>query len=362
MVKNGLVPYPSAFNTLLSSLVRSGSFDEAWRLLSDSRAKVGILDERSLGIMVKGCCKAGRSDRGFKICAQLKEMNWSPVAYVYTALIDGCCKHGHVERAGELFSEMSELGLVAKRNTYRVVIDGYLRKGMKGDGLELYRKMKLSGVVPSVHTCNLMINVLCKGGYVNRAFELFDEMRERGIAYSVVTFNTLIRGLHCDSRVWEAERLVDLMKGAWDKAFSLFDQLKLKGHSPSLVTYNTLIAGSARAKNMPTMTDLVKEMEQRDIGSRPKPQAREHPSMGQAHSWAQPTARVGQVVGTRRLQRRWTGGLACSKDGGAKRKENGKEEERKKKKQQGLARGGVHTKGDKGKEGGKGQEGQGMHQ
>ncbi|KAL3726889.1 hypothetical protein ACJRO7_031742 [Eucalyptus globulus] len=288
MVKNGLVPYPSAFNTLLSSFVRSGSFDEAWRLFSDFRAKVGILDERSLGIMVKGCCKAGRSAWCFTIFAQLKEMNWSPVAYVYTALIDGYCKHGDVERAGELFSEMSELGLVAKRNTYRVLIDGYLRKGMKGDGLELYQKMKLSGVLPSVHTCNLMINVLCKGGDVNRAFELFDEMRDRGIAYSVVTFNTLIRGLHRDSRVWEAKRLVDLMKRSGinpdvitgeDKAFSLFDQLKSNDHSPSLVTYNTLIAGSARAKNMPAMTDLVKEMEQRDIASRSKPQAREHLSM-----------------------------------------------------------------------------------
>ncbi|KAL3726887.1 hypothetical protein ACJRO7_031740 [Eucalyptus globulus] len=265
MVKNGLVPYPSAFNTLLSSFVRSGSFDEAWRLFSDSRAKVGILDERSLGITVKGCCEAGRSAWCFKIFAQLKEMNWSPVAYVYTAFIDGYCKHGRL----------------AKRNTYRVLIDGYLRKGMKGDGLELYRKMKLSGVVPSVHTCNLMINVLCKGGDVNRAFEL------------VVTFNTLIRGLHRDSRVWEAERLVDLMKrsginpdvityntlirgfcncGKWDKAFSLFDQLKSNGHSPSLVTYNTLIAGSARAKNLSAVTDLVKEMEQRGIVSRPEPQ------------------------------------------------------------------------------------------
>ncbi|KAL3726885.1 hypothetical protein ACJRO7_031738 [Eucalyptus globulus] len=267
MAKNGLVPYPSAFNTLLSSLVRSGSFDEAWRLFSDSRAKVGVVDERSLGIMVKGCCEAGRLDRGFQIFAQLKEMNWSPVAYVYTTLIDGYCKHGDVGRAGELFSEMSELGLVAKRNTYRVLIDGYLRKGMKGDGLELYRKMKLSGVVPSVHTCNLMINVLCKGGDVNGAFELFDEMRGRGISYSIVTFSTLIRGLCRDSRVWEANRLVDSMKRSGinpdlDKAFGLFVQLKSNGHSPSLVTYDTLIAGSARAKNMPAVTDLVKEMEE----------------------------------------------------------------------------------------------------
>ncbi|KAL3726891.1 hypothetical protein ACJRO7_031744 [Eucalyptus globulus] len=238
MVKNGLVPYPSAFNTLLSPLIWSGSFDEAWRLFSDFRAKVGIVDERSLGIMVKGCCEAGRLDRGFKIFAQLKEMNWSPMAYVYTALIDGCCKHGDVERAGELFSEMSELGLVANRNTYR-----------------LYRKMKLSRVVPSVRTCNLTIDVLCKEGDVNGPFELFDEMRERGIAYSIVTFSTVIRGLCCDSRVWEAKRLVDLIKRSGINPDSI-------GHSPSLVTHDTLIAGSARAKNMPAVTDLMKEMEE----------------------------------------------------------------------------------------------------
>ncbi|XP_054803336.1 pentatricopeptide repeat-containing protein At1g09190 [Prosopis cineraria] len=177
-------------------------------------------------LMIRGFCKTGCLEIGFKLFRQMKEhgiVSWN-------IMISSLAQNKKDREALELFHEMLELGFKPDDATLVTVLPVCARLGALDAGKWIYSYACSRGFqrdVPAVG--NSLVDFYCKSGNLEVAWSIFNEMPRK----NVVSWNAMISGL--------------AYNGKGELGLDLFQEMMKKGVSPSDSTFTSILACCAHA-------------------------------------------------------------------------------------------------------------------
>ncbi|CAN0905146.1 Pentatricopeptide repeat-containing protein At1g52620 [Linum grandiflorum] len=250
-----LFPDTIACNSMLNALVKCNKLDIARGIYGDMVRREGVVDNYSVGIMVRGFCKEGKVDEAKKFIERRWGKRCVPNIVFYNMMIDGYCKNGDTKRAVKLFKELKLKGFLPNLETYGALINGHSKDGefeevdkllveIKARGLRVNVwlqniitdariksncKIKAPETIPDIVTYNSLICGSCRDGKLHEAEELLKEAVKRGLTPNCITYTSLI---HAYSK-----------QGKFVKASDLLIEMTKNAHMPDLIVYGALIHG-----------------------------------------------------------------------------------------------------------------------
>ncbi|KAF6156554.1 hypothetical protein GIB67_000019 [Kingdonia uniflora] len=178
MEKNGVKPDLIPFNMLLNVFYGDGDRfsdgEEIWVRMEKS----GLgFDIRSYNARLRGLVCVGRLPEAARIVEELEESSTlTPDEYSYNALIEGYCIDGNLDEAKKIYDDTLS----------RKLVDG--------------------------HTFNVLVPCACQKGELDMALAICNDGLERNFYFKADYVQVVVDGLVKESRVEEAEDLVELAK------------------------------------------------------------------------------------------------------------------------------------------------------
>ncbi|KAJ4965264.1 hypothetical protein NE237_017113 [Protea cynaroides] len=152
----GVNPVGYSYNSMMSSFVKKGYFNEAWSVLHEMGEKLCPADIATYNVVIQGLGKMGRADLASAVLDQLMEHGGYLDIVMYNTLIHALGRAGRIDEANKLFEQM-----------------------------------KTSGINPDVVTFNTLIEVHSKAGQVKEAYKFLKMMLDAGCSPNYVTDTTL---------------------------------------------------------------------------------------------------------------------------------------------------------------------------
>ncbi|OAY72969.1 Pentatricopeptide repeat-containing protein, mitochondrial [Ananas comosus] len=283
----GIEPSLLTYNCLMDGLVNSGFVDSAEKVFRvmeqpDAKARPDVV---SRNILIKGYCKAGRTQDALNLFGQMQKegaenASSAPDKITYLTLIQSHYGDGAFLRCLSLYREMEEKGLEipphaaprhralckegslssvcrARENArqrlranvaiYTALIDSFAKCGAEEQAMSLFRRMKDAGLEPDAVTYSVLINCLCKSGKVSEAMEWFRFCSEKGVPVNTIFYSSLIDGFG--------------KAGSADRAEKLFHEMVEKGFVPDSHCYNALLNALVKAGRVDDACALFKRMD-----------------------------------------------------------------------------------------------------
>ncbi|XP_020109240.1 LOW QUALITY PROTEIN: pentatricopeptide repeat-containing protein At1g03560, mitochondrial-like [Ananas comosus] len=285
----GIEPSLLTYNCLMDGLVNSGFVDSAEKVFRvmeqpDAKARPDVV---SRNILIKGYCKAGRTQDALNLFGQMQKegaenASSAPDKITYLTLIQSHYGDGAFLRCLSLYREMEEKGLEipphactlviaalckegkpfeasavlermlgrgcgANVAIYTALIDSFAKCGAEEQAMSLFRRMKDAGLEPDAVTYSVLINCLCKSGKVSEAMEWFRFCSEKGVPVNTIFYSSLIDGFG--------------KAGSADRAEKLFHEMVEKGFVPDSHCYNALLNALVKAGRVDDACALFKRMD-----------------------------------------------------------------------------------------------------
>ncbi|MFS7928010.1 putative tetratricopeptide-like helical domain superfamily [Helianthus anomalus] len=261
-------PLPSVvkFNQLLNAVTKMKHFSSCLHLFKHM-CVIGVpVNEYSISIAIKCCCRMSRTNDGFALLASCFRRAVVPNVYIFSTLLDGLVIEDRILEAEIFFKKLIKQRLCEPDVVmYSTMIKGLCKVGNNDNAIGLLRLMEERGCKPNVVVYSTIVDSLCKDKMIDDAFKLFKEMVfHKGIPTNVITYNSLIHGL-CNLCRWdEVSKLLKEMEdlrispslrtfsilvdalckeGKVDEAEAIIDIMVERRVVPDIVTYNTLIDG-----------------------------------------------------------------------------------------------------------------------
>ncbi|KAK4782304.1 hypothetical protein SAY86_016406 [Trapa natans] len=152
----GLVTTSYTYNSIMSSFVKKGYFNEAFGVLNEMGDELSPWDIATYNAIIQGLGKSGNADLASSIHDKLIKHGGYLDIVMYNTLINALGSAGRIEEACNLF-----------------------------------RQMKASGIKPDVVTFNTLINVHTKAGKLKEAYKFLRMMLDEGCTPNHVTDTTL---------------------------------------------------------------------------------------------------------------------------------------------------------------------------
>ncbi|KAF6156763.1 hypothetical protein GIB67_033232 [Kingdonia uniflora] len=152
----GIDPVNYTYNSMMTSFVKKGYFNEVWGVLHMMGEKLCPTDIATYNIIIQGLGKMGRADLASAILDQLNKQGGYLDIVMYNTLLNALGKDGRLEEANRLFEQM-----------------------------------RSSGINPDIVTFNILIQVHSKAGRVKEAYKFLKMMLDAGISPNYVTDTTL---------------------------------------------------------------------------------------------------------------------------------------------------------------------------
>ncbi|CAN4079431.1 unnamed protein product [Withania somnifera] len=307
MIFSGLKPDLLACNSLLSSFLRNGMFDNALKVFNSMKSSE-LTTSHTYSLILKAVADARGYDTAINMFHELirssnlreqidvvvyntmisifaKENNWDQVQKIwkilqdngqvgttvtYRLLICTFVRCGQNELAMDAYSEMIHNGLSPESDMMHAIIGAYSREGKYDSALYILQCMLDSELKPNARACNAVINSLGKAGKVRLAFEIYDLMKSLGHAPDVYTWNSLLNALNRANRYCDAIQLFERIRniqsvilnvhiynsvltschrlGLWEKAIQILWQMEASELPVSTASYNQVIGACEVAR------------------------------------------------------------------------------------------------------------------
>ncbi|KAK7295562.1 hypothetical protein RJT34_18472 [Clitoria ternatea] len=231
----GLSPNIHACNSLISSLLRNGWFDDCFKVFHFTRTKrIATGHTYSLILMAHekahGCNAAIRFFRELESeCDVEKDFD----AIVYNTMISICRNVDSWSEIERLWRSMKTSGCTGTHVTYRLLINSFLRCDQTELALYVYHEMVQNGFEPDSTTLNAIISVCAKDGKWDAALSIFQKTLKGELKPNLVACNALINSLG--------------RAGELKLAFHVYDTMKSLDHKPDLYTFNALLSSLSKA-------------------------------------------------------------------------------------------------------------------
>lgn len=199
-------------------------------------------------LMVRGFCKSGDVDMGFRLFRTMRERN----VVSWNTMIASLAQDSRYKDAFKLFSEMLDCGFEPDEATLVTALPVCGRLGAFGAGQWIHSYAKSSGLFRNViRVGNSLVDFYCKSGALETAFQVFNEMPRK----NVISWNSMISGL--------------AFNGKGELGVEFFDKMMRKGLHPNDSTFVGVLSCCAHAGLVDRGRDLFASM-RRDNKIEPK--------------------------------------------------------------------------------------------
>nr|GMC76309.1 pentatricopeptide repeat-containing protein At4g01570 [Ipomoea batatas] len=145
----GVDPVSYTYNSMMSSFVKKGYFNEAWGVLRQMGDKVCPADIATYNVIIQGLGKMGRADLASAVLDRLMKQGGYLDIVMYNTLINTLGKAGRIEEANKLFQQMKSTGINPDVVTYNTLIEVHSKAGRLKEAYKFLKIMLNAGCVPN---------------------------------------------------------------------------------------------------------------------------------------------------------------------------------------------------------------------
>lgn len=149
------------YNSIMSSFVKKGYFDQTWGILQEMGENLCPADVATYNIIIQSLGKMGRADLASSILDKLvKEGGYLDIV-MYNTLMNSLGKAGRVNEALKLFEQMRKSGINPDIVTFNTLIEIHTKVGRLKDANRFLRMMLDAGCLPN-HVTDTILDKLGK--------------------------------------------------------------------------------------------------------------------------------------------------------------------------------------------------------
>lgn len=235
-----------SFNALMTVYEENGEFGKVVNSFDDVPEGI-VLNGISYNILIKAFCNKGELDEALKVLDVMEENNISPCLISYNTLLNafygtdrfsdaekiwermennkikpdtmtfnakmrGLVSEGKTLEALKIIDKLKELKLKPDIFTFNALIKGYCKDGNLDEVKKIYVNLTANGCSPNKTTFSILIPFLCEARELNLALRLCNENMSRRKLVEANLLQNIVDKLVTQSRVDEAEKLVDLAR------------------------------------------------------------------------------------------------------------------------------------------------------
>ncbi|KAK9742679.1 hypothetical protein RND81_03G190500 [Saponaria officinalis] len=149
------------YNSIMSSFVKKGYFDQTWGVLSEMGSNLCPADVATYNIIIQSLGKMGRADVASSILDKLMKEGGYLDIVMYNTLINALGKAGRVDEATKFFKQMRNSGINPDVVTYNTLIEIHTKMGRLKDANKFLRMMLDAGCLPN-HVTDTILDFLGK--------------------------------------------------------------------------------------------------------------------------------------------------------------------------------------------------------
>ncbi|XP_021618968.2 pentatricopeptide repeat-containing protein At4g01570 [Manihot esculenta] len=157
----GVNPVSYTYNSIMSSFVKKGYFNEAWDVLNEMGEKFCPADIATYNMIIQGLGKMGRADLAISVLDKLMKQGGYLDTVMYNTLINTLGKAGKIDEAKVLFEQMKSSGINPDVVTYNILIEIHSKAGHLKDAYKFLRMMLDAGCLPN-HVTDTTLDFLAK--------------------------------------------------------------------------------------------------------------------------------------------------------------------------------------------------------
>ncbi|PIA63338.1 hypothetical protein AQUCO_00200984v1, partial [Aquilegia coerulea] len=159
--ESGIDPVSYTYNSMMTSFVKKGYFNEAWGVLSQMGERLCPADIATYNVIIQGLGKLGRADIASAVLNQLMKQGGYLDIVMYNTLINALGKAGRIEEANNLFGQMRTSGINPDVVTFNILIEIHSKSGQLKEAYKFLRMMLDAGCSPN-HVTDTILDFLEK--------------------------------------------------------------------------------------------------------------------------------------------------------------------------------------------------------
>ncbi|KAE7995503.1 hypothetical protein FH972_000287 [Carpinus fangiana] len=210
--KLSIEPDLISYNMVIKAFCEMGSFDLAISMLDEMEKKGMEPDLITFKTLLHGLYGKCQFSDGEKIWDRMKKKNVVLGDRSYNAKLLGLALEKKTKEAVELVEEMKSKGVKPNLFSFNAVIKGFVNEGNLEEAKLWYNKIGQSSLAPDRMIFNMLIPFFCEKGEVDLAFNLCKEILKRKFVVDVSLLQLVVDGLVKESKMEEANKLVELGK------------------------------------------------------------------------------------------------------------------------------------------------------
>ncbi|XP_027911303.1 pentatricopeptide repeat-containing protein At4g01570 [Vigna unguiculata] len=157
----GVSPVSYSYNSIMSSFVKKGYFNEAWAVLAEMGENFCPTDIATYNMILQGLGKMGRADLASAVLDRLLKQGGYLDIVMYNTLINALGKAGRINEVNKLFEQMKSCGINPDVVTYNTLIEVHSKAGLLKDAYKFLKMMLDAGCTPN-HVTDTTLDYLGK--------------------------------------------------------------------------------------------------------------------------------------------------------------------------------------------------------
>lgn len=149
------------YNSIMSSFVKKGYFNQAWGILNEMGENLCPADVATYNIIIQSLGKMGRADLASSILDKLMKEGGHLDIVMYNTLMNALGKAGRVDEALKFFEQMRNSGINPDIVTFNTLIEIHTKVGRINDAHKFLRMMLDAGCSPN-HVTDTILDSLGK--------------------------------------------------------------------------------------------------------------------------------------------------------------------------------------------------------
>ncbi|XP_074263093.1 pentatricopeptide repeat-containing protein At4g01570 [Silene latifolia] len=149
------------YNSIMSSFVKKGYFDQTWGVLSEMGSTLCPADVSTYNLIIQSLGKTGRADLASSILDKLMKEGGYLDIVMYNTLLNALGKGGRIDEALKLFEQMRTSGINPDVVTFNTLIEVHMKAGRLKDANKFLRMMLDAGCAPN-HVTDTILDILGK--------------------------------------------------------------------------------------------------------------------------------------------------------------------------------------------------------
>lgn len=159
---------------------QASAVDESYFMLESRKAEAKAVPLQAVNVIIEACALMGDLDRAFATWAELEQLELTPDAGTFNALLHTCVRTREIASGRRLVSRMMQDAIEPDATTFMHQTALHIMGRDEASALKMLDSCKDAGIVPNARMYMSLINMSCRFRNFDRAQELLARMEEDG--------------------------------------------------------------------------------------------------------------------------------------------------------------------------------------